>query len=288
MSNHVLQKKAMLVTLHIRAPGNSRLDKNVTDTANRHYQASDDAGKYSKQLLDRSVLKPIRDIDTATRKYHYANTSPWLDDGTRLLASKHYLEYTKAMRDFRNQRDAAITEFMTNYPDHINEAKQRLGNMYNPDEYLTPADIQAKFSFEVNVRPVPQAEDFRVDIADGELNRIREEIAEENNKAQQLIMKDLWQRLHIAVERIVETLNDPDKIFRNSMMSNLVDLVKLLPKLNITDDPTLEAMRREIEDKLCSVEIYHLREVPEVRAETAAEAAKIMERMAGYMGATVN
>jgi len=280
----VLQKKAMLVTLKIHCMGNSKVDRDATNTTNQWYQATNDAGEYRKNLLAIDALSPIKYIDGLARKYHYNNTSPWLDDGTRLLASKHFLEYTSTMRNFRNKREAAVDEFLKNYIQYTTDSIKRLGGMYKPHDYLSVDEASRRFGFEVDVRPVPQAEDFRVDIGNKELEQIRDELIEDNRKAQQLIMNDLWQRLYTPVNKLVNVLSEPDKKFMPSTIENLINLVELLPKLNITDDPDLEAMRCEVENKLCGVDIYALRNVPEVRIDTAAEAAKIIEQMVGYMG----
>ena len=58
----------------------------------------------------------------------------------------------------------------------------------------------------------------------------------------------------------------------------------LLPRLNITDDPDLEAMRREIESAVCNYEPSDLRENKEIRKDAAKEASDILEKMAEYMG----
>ena len=39
-------------------------------------------------------------------------------------------------------------------------------------------------------------------------------------------------------------------MFRDSTVNHLVDLCEMLPRLNVMDDPNLEAMRQEVEAKL--------------------------------------
>ena len=39
---------------------------------------------------------------------------------------------------------------------------------------------------------------------------------------------------------------DPKKVFRDSLVENARELCELLPKLNMTDDPNLEAIRKEL------------------------------------------
>ena len=63
------------------------------------------------------------------------------------------------------------------------------------------------------------------------------------------------------------------------------ELVDLLPRLNISDDPALESMRRRLAENLCPVEPDDLRADAGLRAAQAAECARGLELMGGYIGA---
>lgn len=96
---------------------------------------------------------------------------------------------------------------------------------------------------------------------------------------------DAWGRLYKHVQHIADKLADPKGIFRDSMLDNAVETCDLLTRLNIADDPNLEAMRREVESKLVSHHPDSLRNDPDLRQDTAAEARKIMDLMGSFMGA---
>jgi hypothetical protein len=70
--------------------------------------------------------------------------------------------------------------------------------------------------------------------------------------------------------------------FRDSVVTNLVKLVDILPKLNVTGDPELERLAAEVRSSLL-VDPQELRKSESVRTETAKAAAAISARMAGYM-----
>jgi hypothetical protein len=82
---------------------------------------------------------------------------------------------------------------------------------------------------------------------------------------------------------MAEKLADPKAIFRDSMLENTREICALLPRLNFTDDPNLEAMRQQVEASL----LKHpeaLRNDPDLRHDTAVEAKKIMDAMGAFMG----
>jgi predicted secreted Zn-dependent protease len=101
--------------------------------------------------------------------------------------------------------------------------------------------------------------------------------------AEQAALKEVWTRLFDRVKHMAEKLADPKSIFRDSMVDNAREICALLPRLNFNDDPQLEAMRQEVESKL----IKHpeaLRNDPDLRRDTAAEAKAIMDKMSVFMG----
>jgi predicted secreted Zn-dependent protease len=133
------------------------------------------------------------------------------------------------------------------------------------------------------VFPVP-SNDFRVQIASEELSRIQQDVERRVQEASASAMKDVWQRLYDKVKHIEERLANPAAVFRDTMLENARELCGLLPRLNFADDPQLEAMRQEVEQKLVSYHPDALRNDPDLRRDTAAKAKEIMDRMAVFMG----
>jgi len=133
------------------------------------------------------------------------------------------------------------------------------------------------------VFPVPN-NDFRVQIADDELNRIQAEVTQRVEEAQTVAMKEVWGRLFERVQHIAGKLADPSAIFRDSMLENAKEICELLPRLNITDDPNLEQMRQDVEAKLLNNNPESLRLDPRLREDKAKEAKEIMDKMSVFMG----
>jgi hypothetical protein len=70
---------------------------------------------------------------------------------------------------------------------------------------------------------------------------------------------------------------------RDSVVTNLMKLVDVLPKLNVTGDPELELLAAQVRASLL-VDAQELRKSESVRSETAKKATAIAQRMAAYMG----
>ncbi|BCO09301.1 hypothetical protein GF1_16770 [Desulfolithobacter dissulfuricans] len=286
--NNSLTEKAMLVTLSISQWTARKLDKEVTETAAEQYHADTRAGRYNKLLVPKKALAMITTCANAARKFHYEQTLPWHDNGARILPAENYLHYSQNMQDLKLKFEKAVAEFLQRYDEYREEAKLLLGNMFRYADYPTWEKLEEKFKFSVSVSPLPSGQDFRVGIADEEIRRIQQDLEARLVDAQVEAMKDLWQRLYKAVSHMADKLTDLDGRFKNSLVGNLCDLVDLLPRLNLTNDPVLEQMRRDVEESLCIYEPEELRKNPVARKEAAEAAIFITAAMEGYMGGFVN
>lgn len=261
------------------------MDKQATEKVRQDYDAAQDAGRYNKALIANNALKAVQSAANDARTFHYKQTLPWNDEGARILPATNYLEYTEGMRKYKSAFNAAVSDFLDAYPNLVEEAKTRLNRLFVQSDYPSPQNIVSKYGFEVQVDPLPDANDFRVDLGDAEIQRIRDDIDSRAQQAQDAAMRDVWSRLHEAVGNMAERLSSPDAIFRDSLVGNLEELIDLLPRLNIAGDPELDRLTKEVSAKLTAHEPDTLRADKTTRAAVANDAANIMAVMAGYMNA---
>jgi len=284
MTTNNLSNKAMLVRLAIRQWSVRKYDRNVTQKIANDYQTTVDSGRYTKVLLAVNAIRKMSKIANEVRSYHYERTLPWYDWGPRLLPAANYLEYTQKIQFYKTEFEKAVNEFVQNYQTYIDEAKNRLNGMFNQSDYPDPAAISSFYGFKVSVDPLPDKDDFRVSLGESEVAAIQADIETRTREAQAAGMRELWTRLHDAVDSMVERLSDDKAIFRDSLIGNLSDLVSLLPKMNIADDKDLDAMSRQVEKRLCGFKPDQLRADKNSRRKAAKAAKSILDDMAGYMG----
>ena len=284
MTTNNLSNKAMLVRLAIRQWSVRKYDRNVTQKIANDYQTTVDSGRYTKVLLAVNAIRKMSKIANEVRSYHYERTLPWYDWGPRLLPAANYLEYTQKIQFYKTEFEKAVNEFVQNYQTYIDEAKNRLNGMFNQSDYPDPAAISSFYGFKVSVDPLPDKDDFRVSLGESEVAAIQADIETRTREAQAAGMRELWTRLHDAVNSMVERLSDDKAIFRDSLVGNLSEIVALLPKMNVMEDADLEAMRRDVEKRLCGYKPDQLRTDKHSRREAAKAAKAILDNMAGYMG----
>lgn len=269
----MIQNRAMLVDLTISQWTATKHDKAVSSEVEKNHAAKD-AGRYNKRLIDKAHLATVSTLANQVRTAHYARTLPWSDKGQRLLPSDLFLDYQQEMASLKHQFAQAVSTFVTQYPQLVQDARTRLGTMYDPADYPAPSDIRRMFDITIDFAPVPDAQDFRVDVAAETQEEIRRQITEAVEARQAKAVKDCWSRVREVVGRIAEQCSKEKGRIHDSLMDNAQTLVDVLSGLNITRDPELTAVEQEIRKLIVSPDA--LRNNPHVRQRVANDAASIL------------
>lgn len=279
-----LNDRALLVQLNVSQWTARKYDKRASKEVTTAHGASSAAGRFNKSLLPMNdKLDNIHKKTTHIRQKYYDNTLPWGIDGTMMLPTANYLSFMSDFRKEKGEWESLVQSFLDDYDQMKLDAQRILGSLYDPADYPMRFELRNKFSMDMAVFPVPSA-DFRVSIGSEELSRIQQDVERRVKEAEQAALKDVWNRLYERVKHMAEKLADPKSIFRDSMVENAREICAMLPRLNFSDDPNLEAMRQQVEASL----LKHpeaLRNDPDLRRDTAAEAKAIMDKMGAFMGA---
>jgi hypothetical protein len=270
----------MLAAVHISIWTATKHDRKVSrDVADRH-GARERAGRYNKQLLmGAGKLEDLRTLAGQIRQHFYKITLPWSDEGFRLLPSHFLFDLTARMREFEAGFSSGIDQFLAVYPDYIREARAELGSLFREEDYPSADKLREKFSVRLEILPVPTGDDFRVTMSAEEQARIAREIDANVRQSLTRGTEDLWKRLRDVVSHMVDRLNEPETRFHATLVTNISDLVSLLPQLNVNQDPDLERFAAQIRGSLCNYTAQDLKKHDILRATTAAEAAGIVAQM---------
>jgi hypothetical protein len=281
-----LDEKAVLVTLKISQWTGSKLDKQVSADTRKQRNATEDAGNFYKQLVAKEAIDRVTQLTTRIRKYNYTMTVPWEDEGARMIKTDRYLDYVAQMSTFQSEWYATVEDFLNEYPALKRDAEYRRlkGDLFKPEDYPETRKLREKFGFKLTIDPMPST-DFRVKLTGSEIDRIQSDLEARYTGKMKRAMGDVWARLYAVVGKMAETLKDVDKGFHSTLVTNITDLLSILPSLNITDDPELTAMAQTIEDKLTKYDASILKEDRDVRKATARAASEILDAMSAYMEA---
>lgn len=276
----MITERAMLAAVHISIWTAIKHDRNVSrDVANQH-GAHESAGRYNKQLLrGAEKLDALRTLAGQIRQHFYKITLPWSDEGYRLLPAHFYFELTTQMREFEHAFSQSVEEFLEVYPSSIEQVRPELNGLFREEDYPSAEKLRAKFGVKLEVLPIPSGDDFRVTLSEEEQARVAREIDESVRQSLNRGTRDLWVRLTDVVTHMVDKLNEPESRFHASLVTNVLDLVDLLPRLNVNQDEELNRFAAEIKDRLCNFSAHDLKKNEILRVAAASDAAQILSRM---------
>lgn len=271
-----ISSAAMLVDMGISVWTGRKLDKRASSKVAHDANAQDNVARVSKALLgDCAELTKIQKFVANLRNTHQHLTMTWSDSGVRLLPTAQYFTYHNVMTQAQAEFNDMVTDFLDVYDNEIITAQLKLGDLFNPDEYPTRDSLSTKFAFRLSYMPVPEAGDFRIDIANEAMAEIRDGYKSYYEERFNNAMADIWQRAYTALERMSERLDyrsyedkDTRKIFKDTLVTNVLEIVDLLDVCNITNDSHMTAMRNKLEEALRGVTADALRTDDYLRAET--------------------
>jgi len=279
----------MLSRLVISQWSARKSDKKATKEIRERYgRAADVGGRYSKVLVALDEVKIITRTAQAAREYHYQQTLPWCHGGARILPAANYLPYMAGIRKQREKYMRTVKSFCLKYPILVEKAQKRLGKLFREDDYPPESEIASRFGMDLLISPLPDGDDFRVAIRPEDANRIRREIEDRTTTACTEAVSALWGRLRKPIANLHERISDPEAVFQDSLTKNVEAILALIPKLNITNDPRLEAVRKDAVQTLTLAGTRTLRANQGIRQTVAGNAAAIIARIDAYIEETKN
>lgn len=283
MSISTLTERAMLANISISLWQGYRLDKEASLKVTEAAGAKSDAARVNKHLVSKEALAPVMTAANTVRTHFYTNTLPWRDNGDRILPRNLYLKFIESHEALKREFDDQVDNFLAvAYPEARSQAEFRMGDLFKPDDYPHPSDLRRRFAVNLDFAPLSTAQDFRVDIDQEHVERIKASI--ESAAEQRIIQaqQDIWSRIGEAVGRFQERMADPKAVFRDTTVDNIHELVELVPGLNVLDDPNIELVRGLLEKMMTGVDAKTIRKNPDVREELAGEAKEIMDKMSSF------
>ena len=274
----MIQSSSMLVDLNISMWTGRKMDKKVSEEIDASKGTHARAGNYHKKLLaGTEKLEEIQKIVSKIRIWHYTQTLPWSDGGSRLLPMKNFFDYKATLGDYQMQFEECVNEFIQDYPTLVSAAAFQLGDLFSSDEYPDASKLMEKFKFKYVFLPVPEAGDFRIEVGEAYKTELQEQYQNFYIDKLNEAMQDAWDRLHDVLGKLSDKLAGNEKqLFRDSLVNNAVDLCELLSKLNVTNDSKLETCRKKLESALVGVVPADLRKDDDLRLDVKAKVDSIL------------
>ena len=268
-----LASSAVLVSLHVKQWSSLNLDRAASKELCEAHSAHSNACNFNKQLIRKMDLKPIQRVVNSARNYHYENTLAWDHDGADMLPSRHFVTYMAQMADYKAEFQKEVEEFIEHYPEILTNVMNDLSSLYNSNDYPSQEELRNRFVMDVRVTPIPESGDFRVDLPAKESKQLQDELNQRLVAANEAAEKDLYMRLYTTLAKAVVVLKTPGKIFRNSLIINIIELTNKIPDMNFNQSPELNQHAQDLSTITNAIIIEDLRE----------EDGKYRKQIAGFM-----
>ena len=278
-----ISSSAMLVDVSMSVWTARKLDKKVSEEVDSAKSTKTRAGNYHKNLLaGSSKLDDISKVATAVRNWHYKQTSPWSDSGTRLLPATLFIDYKSELGQYEKMFYDSVESFLVEYDNLVTKSAFQLGDLFNREDYPHVDKVRSKFGFNYSFSPVPESGDFRVDIGEQGMAELRGQYESAYKSRIESSMKDVWDRVYTTLSHMSSKLDFTEgkqKLF-DSMVDNTIELTGLLKHLNITGDQRLENLRKDLESAMHGVSCDDLRDSDALREHTKSKVDAMLDKFA--------
>lgn len=278
-----LHSSAVLVSLKIGIWNTKRKDKGTSEKVKLDAGAQGNVGAYNKNLVpDFRELESITKFSADCRNWIKRTTVPWTFDGVNVVSTTTLWNgFDQEMQDRQKQFYAMRDDVLLEYANARQAAQFRLGSMFDATEYPSVDEVSTKFYFDYSYHPVPQAGDFRVDVSNQGLQFLQEQFEREANKAVAEAMSSLWERVKKTTETLSNQLrvskDEKGKLYQ-STLDTALDLCNMMKDLNLTGDPKMERMRRDLFSTLNGMDLNDLKKDETARLSVKQEIDDLLSK----------
>ena len=283
-----LSERAMLVYLSLRVWSAEVQDENAAVEVASNNGADANALKVVKQLMPKDWLAPLATLKGSIRTTHYSLTSPWLDNGYRIISTALYPDYRMKMNAFDDQWSMCVDSTLATYEDAKERGKRSQGSLSSGEDYPDVDKLRNRFIYSLRLRNVPDSDDFRMDLDPATIAYLKESAVQDERRTVSMAQAHTAQRLRDAVTHLKERIDaysetdGKGKKLYESTVGNIQELVKVIPLMDLSGDGILSRLCSEVDSSLCRYGVDTLKTSASLRDETSRKSNEILDQMKGY------
>lgn len=275
-----INQNAILATLNVSQWTGSKKDNRITREVQTNHNADKTSGRFVKNLIDKSDLNPIAKVGRQIRTLFYEKTLAWGENGERILSTKVYFDFMSKYAELKSEFDHLVEKFLDGYDQAKEAAKVRLGTMYNESDYPTRLEIERKFGVSIKLMPFPESQ-VNVNLDSNELDKLNQEIVNEIDSRSLSARLEVRDRVREVLSHLrAKMLQEDPKIYQTNF-TNVTDLAKLMPELNVWDDPKIDQLSREILEAM-EYNADDAKASVDVRSKVADKSKEILNKLDSF------
>jgi hypothetical protein len=282
-SNSTLFDRAVLLSISIGCLGTK---KKVLTSA-----VESDADKsmlhVSKDILQSPILDEIRKYDSATRKWVADRALPsQFRSGVYLWPIALVLDADSFLRSRSDGRLNLIDRFMLAYNSARLEAQNKLGTLYNPNDYPSADKVRSLFvqSYQfIECNTPGQLRDLSPELFIQERDKAAQNWSNALDEARELLRGQLVGLVEHMKERMEPDAEGKPKKFKASLVANFNQFLELFDARNIASDSELQAIVEQCKQVLGNSTAEAIRDSQGLRERLAAGMESIKGALDGFV-----
>jgi hypothetical protein len=211
-------------------------------------------------------------------------TLPYVEPGVRLLRQSDVPRFQHLMEGFRDELHEAAAHLAQVFAEIQADAQQRLGRLYNPQDY--PEDVRGLFDLSWDFPSVePPAYLLRVspELYAEERARVAARFEEAVHLAEQAFVRELTALVDHLRDRLQPGPDGTAKVFRGAVLRNFREFLERFATLSIDSHPELDALVEQARGLLEGVTPEGVRTTTEVRDQLHAGMSAVREQLDGLV-----
>ncbi len=239
-----------------------------------------------KKLLD--TRHPMYRAVTAVRgrvlAYWRGLTLPYPEPGVRLIHQERIEGFHQEMLDLRRQLDEAVARLDAHYADLRAAARRRLGSLYNPADY--PPALQGLFAIDwdfPSIEPPNYLQQLSPALYEQERARVAARFEEAIQLAEQAFVSEFAKLVSHLSERLSGTADGDKKVFRDSVVTNLVEFFDRFRSLSVGSNEQLEELVDQAQNLVRGVGPQELRDDAGLRQHVTTQLARVQSVLDGLL-----
>jgi hypothetical protein len=240
--------------------------KQAADT----FDAATDLVTASKRLIDTKhpAYRAATAIKSQAQAFWRGITLPYPQEGTRLIKQDDIARFEETMSGYKEQLAAAVSNLQLEYETIKNAAREKLGSLYNANDY--PATLEGVFDISWEYPPVEPPR-YLVALNPGvyqaEQGRVQQRFETAVAMAENAFAETLQELVSHLIERLTDEPDGTKKTFRASAVENFKEFYDNFRRMNVRSNEQLERLIENANSLVAGVDPKELRKNEQLQTQ---------------------
>jgi hypothetical protein len=253
------------------------------DEMARPFDAESDSISASKKLVNTKhpQFRALTKIKGQIKAYWEDNSLPFPEDGVRLIKQSALNDFEANMGSLRDDLALAVHALAEHYEELREEAKRRLGSLFDPGDY--PASLDGLFAVSWDY-PSVEPPDYLLELNPQLYEQERQRVTQRFDEAVRLAEQAFATEFSTIVTGLCESLagrreNGEAKTLKEGAIRSTLEFFERFKSLRIGDSTALDALVDQAQDAIRGVSAKALRVNGDVRVTVAEQLGAVRQQL---------